>query len=197
MNNTTSYMEWSAVIAGAVLACAITLVLVQFGGGIGLSAMDVARYEGDNRIWRVIMVGLWLLWTQLMSSMAGGYLAGRMRAPMENAASHESEIRDGAHGLMVWAASTVAVAIALGLMSALAALAAQAGVDAPASPAAAAVPADFARRSGIIFGFVAAASSLVSAVAAWWMGTVGGAHRDATPDVSRHISFRRVVVKRS
>ena len=95
----SSYVECGAVFAGAILACAISLVLLQFGSAIGLSVAGIARYEGDRRIWQVIIAGAWALWVQLMSSMSGAYLAGRMRTPMENAASHESEIRDGAHGL--------------------------------------------------------------------------------------------------
>ena len=49
---------------------------------------------------------------------------------------------------------------------------------------------ELARKGAIIFGFAMAANSLVSAVAAWWMGTMGGDHRDTSFDLSKYISFR-------
>lgn len=44
--------------------------------------------------------------------------------------------------------------------------------------------ADTTRRYGILFGFLAAASLLVSAVAAWWAASTGGKHRDEGVDHS-------------
>ncbi len=185
---TPSYVEWSAVIAGTILACAVSVVLLQFGSALGLTAMRTLTYAGEHRTWRVIAVGIWLLWTQLMASMAGGYLAGRMRAPVSSAATHEREIRDGAHGLLVWATSMLVTIAAVTVVGFFTAMAAQTGTT-PVPDAS--IPEDFARKSGIIFGFAVAATSVVSGVAAWWMGTVGGDHRDRSPDVSHHISFRR------
>jgi uncharacterized protein YidB (DUF937 family) len=49
--------------------------------------------------------------------------------------------------------------------------------------------ADRARRYGVLFAFLTAASFLVSAVAAWWAGTTGGRHRDAETDHSRHLNW--------
>ncbi len=43
--------------------------------------------------------------------MAGGYLTGRMRRRFHDATEHESDIRDGAHGLLVWAGALVVGAI--------------------------------------------------------------------------------------
>lgn len=184
-----SYVEWSAVIAGAVLACAVSLVLLQFGNALGLS---IARFPRDQVITsgKVLVVGLWLLWVQLMASMSGGYLAGRMRGTWGNA-NAESEIRDGAHGLLVWATSSLVAVAAATIAAFLTALATQHGVDSDVE-----VPADMLRRSSVILGFSLAASSLVSAVAAWWMGTLGGDHRDKGADVSHYISFRRPAAKK-
>lgn len=189
----TSYVEWGVIIAGTILACAISLILIQFGNALGLSAVDTLKEEGSNVRWRVIAVGIWLLWVQLMASMAGGYLAGRMRAPVANIASHEGEIRDGAHGLLVWALSTLIAVSAAAVAGFLAAWAAHAGVDV-AQTAAAKVPdvsAEFKRHGAIIFNFGMVATSIVSAIAAWWMATVGGDHRDRGADASRYFSFRR------
>ena len=178
-----SYVEWSAVIAGSVLACAVSLVLFQFGNALGLS---VVRFQHDDNITagKIFAVGLWLLWVQLMASMAGGYLAGRMRGTW-GTNNHESEIRDGAHGLMVWATSTLAAMAAASLVATITAFASQQGVDNNVQ-----VPADLLRKSGVIFGFALAAISIVSAVAAWAMAVLGGDHRDEAVDASHYVSFR-------
>lgn len=177
------YVEWSAVIAGSVLACSVSLVLLQFGNAIGLS---VAHFQHDNAITpgKVFTVGLWLLWVQLMASISGGYLAGRMRASW-NEQNHESEIRDGVHGLLVWATSTLAAVAAAALVAAIAALAPQ---TAPAETADISV--DLLRRSSLVLAFSLTAISIISAVAAWAMAVLGGDHRDRAVDASHYVSFR-------
>ena len=79
-----SYIEWSAVIAGTVIACAITLVLTQFGSSLGFS-IDALTADNDNLPEQFFTLGLWILWVQLLSSIAGGYAAGRLRAPWDAA----------------------------------------------------------------------------------------------------------------
>jgi len=48
------------------------------------------------------------------------------------------------------------------------------------------------RNTAIIFAFITGATSIVSAAAAWWAGTVGGDHRDQGTDFSTHFSFRTI-----
>src|SRR5690606_3842306 len=60
--------------------------------------------------WIAIIGGLWLLWVQVSASIAGGYLAGRMRRRHGDATEYESDIRDGSHGLVVWALATLVAA---------------------------------------------------------------------------------------
>lgn len=168
-----SYVEWSAVFAGAVIALAISFIFLQFGGMIGLEIFE-PNQAGDKTRGMVIAAVLWLFWVQLMSSMAGGYLAGRMRAPLGDATATESEVRDGAHGVLVWATATLVAVAAGALGSALAHLG---HVDADVHKHAE-IAENLAKNSAIIFGFGAAAGSLVSAAAAAWMGTIGGEHRN-------------------
>ncbi len=182
-----SYVEWGAIIAGSVLACAVSLVLLQFGNTLGLS---VEHFQRDEHITsaKVITVGVWLLWVQLMASISGGYLAGRMRAPWTNAQhTHESELRDGTHGLLVWATSSITAVSAAAVVAFLSALVAQHGViDNDVH-----ISVDVSHRTNLILGFSLAATSLVSAVAAWRMGVLGGEHRDGAVDASRYVSFRK------
>ncbi|WP_316978062.1 hypothetical protein [Shumkonia mesophila] len=98
-----SYIDWAAVIAGTVLSSAISLVLLTFGAAIGLSMVSPFEGEGASGPVFAVALGLWVLWVVVSSFMAGGYLAGRMRRRAWDATPHEVEVRDGAHGLSVWA----------------------------------------------------------------------------------------------
>lgn len=107
----SSYVDWPAVIAGIVLASAISLVLMAFGAAIGLSFTDFRSPETAAPVWVAIAAGTWLLWVQVSSFMAGGYLTGRMRRRFHDSTEHESDVRDGAHGLLVWAGALVVGAV--------------------------------------------------------------------------------------
>ena len=108
---TSSYVDWPAIIAGVVLAAAISLVLLTFGSAIGLSFVNFRSAENVLPIWIAIAAALWLLWVQVSSFMAGAYLTGRLRRRLGDASEHEVEVRDGAHGLLVWGGALVVGAI--------------------------------------------------------------------------------------
>lgn len=182
-----SYIEWGTIMAGTVVALAITFVLLQFGSVVGLANITT-NLTADANITpgKVLGVGIWLLWVQLLSSLAGGYLAGRMRMPVAGATAHESDLRDGVHGLLVWATSTIAVVAAVAVMGAFAAL-----VDNPVDDAQRIADVTAMNENAIIiFAFFAAATSMVSGVASWAAATAGGDHRDTHADHSRYFSFR-------
>ena len=182
-----SYVEWSAVFAGAVLASAISIVLLQFGSAVGLAATSPLEGEGLTLPVRVLSSGVWILWAQITASIGGGYLAGRLRAPRTDAPDHEREVRDGVHGLLTWATATVAVFVAVSAASALAAL-----VTTHADHTDLTAQMIHARKNAaVVFAFGAAAISLVSATAAWWAAVKGGEHRDGSTDFSQHYSFRK------
>lgn len=182
-----SYIEWSTIIAGAVVACAISTVLLQFGAAVGLTQIT-HELSTDANITplKVLGIGIWLLWVQLLSSMAGGYLAGRMRMPIGGATLHESDMRDGIHGLLVWATATLAVVTFASIGASIAALA-----DNPVAD----VIKDADVRTmnehvTIIFAFIAGSTSLASGVVAWAAATKGGDHRDNNADHSAYFGFR-------
>ncbi len=97
-----SYVDWPAIFAGTVVATAISFLLVTFGSAVGLSLTSAYEGQGLSLMWFAIAAGLWLLWVQVSSFFAGGYLAGRLRRRHGDASEYESDIRDGAHGLVVW-----------------------------------------------------------------------------------------------
>jgi hypothetical protein len=182
-----SYVEWSAVFGGAVLALAISSVFLQFGSAIGLSMHSPYRHD-ELTAGGVLAIGIWLLWVQISASFAGGYLAGRMRMPVSFREDHEREMRDGMHGLLAWAIATVAVVIAASVLGAFAALTAHNPETAPITPGI-----ERLRHSTIVvFAFGAAASSFVSGAASWWAATKGGEHRDdPVTHKHHHVSFRK------
>lgn len=97
-----SSIDWAAVIAGAVVATAISFVLFTFGTGLGLSLTSPYPSEGVSVTVFLIVLGLWVIWVSVSSFFAGGYIAGRMRRRV-SASPHEAEVRDGVHGILVWA----------------------------------------------------------------------------------------------
>ncbi len=105
------YVDWSAIIAGIVLASAISLVLISFGSAIGLNFIDFNAREGAAPILIGIGAASWFLWVQISSFMAGGYLTGRLRRRHFDATEDESDMRDGAHGLLVWGGAMIIGAI--------------------------------------------------------------------------------------
>jgi len=121
--STHSYVDWPAILAGTIFALAISFVLTSFGAGLGLSLSSPYRGEGVSASWLAIAAGIWMAWVMVTGFGAGGYLAGRMRRPIGDAVGEEVEVRDGSHGLIVWATGTVlgaflAVSGAGGLISA-------------------------------------------------------------------------------
>ncbi|WDR07316.1 hypothetical protein PSQ90_07825 [Devosia rhodophyticola] len=111
----SSYVDWPAIFAGIVLASAISVILLAFGSAVGLSFTNFHAREGAAPIWIGIAGGLWLLWVQISSFLAGGYMTGRLRRRFRDATEHESDVRDGAHGLLVWAgAAVLGTVIAIG-----------------------------------------------------------------------------------
>jgi hypothetical protein len=122
---TVSFVEWSAVLAGAALAAALSFVLLTFGTAIGLSATSPWPNSGlSSKVIASIAV-FWVMAQQIGSVMVGGYVAGRMRSRWHEV-GHEVEFRDGLHGGLVWA---VGVLISALLVFATAGVATKTGAE--------------------------------------------------------------------
>jgi hypothetical protein len=111
-----SYLNWTPIVAGAIVAAALSFVLLSFGSAIGLAVASPSSTWRDTSWTLAFLGGLWLLLTSLASFGLGGYLAGRLRNSWRASISHEVEFRDGIHGLLVWG-----LAIGIGAFFALAA----------------------------------------------------------------------------
>lgn len=100
---TGSYLDWGSVIGGIVLASALSVVMLAFGSALGLSFSSATVSAKGFAIGAGVGASLWFIWVQVSSFMAGAYLTGRMRKRKADSTEHEVEVRDGSHGLLVWA----------------------------------------------------------------------------------------------
>src|SRR3978361_684905 len=138
VNTPTRYATWTPIILGAVIATALSSILLAFGTTIGLGVTSAAPTWRDASAALAILSGLYLIIEAVVSFGVGGYIAGRTMTA--SAASHISEIepRDGLHGLAAWA-----LAVVLGtLLAALVGSAAltRSGVSMPAARISAGAP---------------------------------------------------------
>ena len=95
------------MIAGAVMAAALSFVFLTFGSAIGLSAVSPWPDAGVSAKTAASLAVFWTLAQQIGAFMVGGYIAGRMRTRWAEANADETEFRDGLHGALVWAVGIV------------------------------------------------------------------------------------------
>jgi hypothetical protein len=111
------YIQWGPAIAGAVTAAALASVLHAFAGAIGLAVSSTAPTWRDASIALWLLSGIYLVLVAGASYGLGGYVAGLIRerqgSTLPPAAGDDVEMRDGLHGLIVWALATLLTALLL------------------------------------------------------------------------------------
>jgi hypothetical protein len=110
----TSGVSWAAIAAGAVASAALSLLLLAFGAGIGLSSISPWAGSGVSAATFKIGSGIYLVIVAVMASSIGGYLAARLRTKWSGLHTNEVYFRDTAHGLIAWALATLLSAGVLG-----------------------------------------------------------------------------------
>jgi hypothetical protein len=115
--STASGVAWPAIFAGAVGAAAISVMLLIFGAGLGLSSISPWPHDGVSVTTFTVLAAIWLVIVQWVSSAIGGYLAGRLRTKWNAVHTDEVFFRDTAHGFLAWGLATVFVAALLTLGS--------------------------------------------------------------------------------
>lgn len=109
--SSVSAVSWAAIVAGAVVAAATSLVMVILGSGLGLALASPWPGSAPTVGTFTIMAGIWLIVIQWAASGVGGYLTGRLRTRWVGTHTHEVFFRDTAHGFLAWALSTLLVAV--------------------------------------------------------------------------------------
>ncbi|GLS85071.1 hypothetical protein GCM10010873_00440 [Cypionkella aquatica] len=155
-----SYVDWAAIFAGAVVAIAIGILLTGFGSALGLSTLSAEPGEGSAKF-GLIISAVWIFLTIIAAYATGGYVAGRMRRRVDNAAAPEVAIHDAVNGVVVWAVGTLVGAVLLtnvvtGTLGAAGNVAAAAG-----SAAGTVVQATGTAVGGVAQGALAAAGAAV------------------------------------
>jgi hypothetical protein len=106
-------VSWGAVFAGAVGAAALSLVLILLGTGLGLSVVSPWAHDGISATTTSVSTIVWITVVQLLASVLGGYLAGRLRSRWVTVHAHEVYFRDTAHGFLAWSVATLLMATLL------------------------------------------------------------------------------------
>ncbi len=105
-----SGVSWAAIVAGAVVASALSLALLALGAGLGFSAMSPWSGQGASASTLGAASIAWLIGMQVVAAALGGYLAGRLRTKWAGVHTDEVFFRDTAHGFLVWAVGLVITA---------------------------------------------------------------------------------------
>ena len=108
-----SAVSWPAIFAGAVVSCALTLVLLTLGVALGATSVSPWSGSGVSATTFKVATGIYLIVIAMLSSSVGGYIAGRLRTRWNGAHTDEVYFRDTAHGLVTWAFASVLGAMLL------------------------------------------------------------------------------------
>jgi hypothetical protein len=106
----SSGVSWAAVIGGAFVASALSLILLALGTGLGLSSVSPWSNVGATASAIGAAAIVWFIVMQILASSFGGYLAGRLRTKWTGIHSDEVYFRDTAHGFLAWAVALVITA---------------------------------------------------------------------------------------
>lgn len=161
-------VSWGAILAGAVIGVATSLLLTAVAAGLGFSLGFPGLASRGSLSAFTPEAGAYAILVQVLSAALGGYVAGRLRHVWMDVHGDESHFRDTAHGLVAWAVMTVAaVILAAGVLAPYAdALAGHAAAAADAAPVDAKRAADIAAQSSFFIAVGMLLSAFVAAVAA-------------------------------
>jgi hypothetical protein len=114
LGDTEHTVCWGAITAGAFAAAGMTVILATLGTATGLALVTPWSNSGVSAGTFKIAAGGYLVLTAIISSVVGGYMAGRLRSKWINAPRQEVLFRDTAHGMVAWAFATLALVAVLG-----------------------------------------------------------------------------------
>jgi hypothetical protein len=109
-----SAISWGAIIAGAAVASAVSLLLFVLAAGLDLASFSRPLLRHGSAVGLTVMAAITLIASQWIASGVGGYITGRLRTRWASTHTHEVFFRDTAHGLITWAVVTLFMALGLG-----------------------------------------------------------------------------------
>ncbi len=106
----SSGVSWGAVMGGAFVAAAVSLIMLALGAGFGLMVVSPWSNAGVSAAAAGRVAILWLILNEAISCSLGGYLAGRLRTKWVAVHTDEVYFRDTANGFLAWAVAVVLTA---------------------------------------------------------------------------------------
>jgi hypothetical protein len=100
-------ISWGPVLGGAVVATAVTVLLVVLGSGLGFASVSPTSGSNPSATTFTVLAAIWLVVVQWVSSFFGGYLAGRLRPASGGLHGDEIMFRDTACGFVAWAVASL------------------------------------------------------------------------------------------
>jgi hypothetical protein len=104
-----SAVSWAAILSGAVVAAATSLLLFVLATGLGLTAVSPWPDGGASAGTLAGMTAIAFIMIQWISASVGGYITGRLRLKWVGLHTHEVFFRDTAHGFITWAVATLLI----------------------------------------------------------------------------------------
>jgi hypothetical protein len=102
------YVSWTPIVIGALVATALSSIMLAFAVSVGLGVSSAAPTWRDTSASLALLSGLYLIIQAVISFGVGGYIAGRARTGVvATLDSDATERRDGLHGLAAWALAVV------------------------------------------------------------------------------------------
>src|ERR1700753_899460 len=95
-------LQWTPILAGALVATALSSILVTFAATVGLGVSSTAPTWRDASWALWLLSGIYLILQALISFGCGGYVAGRTQGPAGRGHPAGNERREGFHGIAAW-----------------------------------------------------------------------------------------------
>jgi hypothetical protein len=107
-------VSWGAVIGGAFVIAALSVIMLALGAGFGLEVVSPWSNVGVSASTAGSITIVWLIVTEIIACLLGGYLTGRLRTKWAVIHQDEAHFRDTANGFLAWAVSVVMTLTFLG-----------------------------------------------------------------------------------
>jgi hypothetical protein len=100
--------SWPAILAGAAVIAAMTLVALSLGVGLGMTVVSPWGGSGVSATTFKVGTGIYFIVIAMIASALGGHVTGRLRHRFTGIHDNEVYFRDTIHGFVAWAVALIA-----------------------------------------------------------------------------------------
>jgi hypothetical protein len=112
--------QWSPIFVGALIATALSSIMLTFGATLGLGVSSASPTWRDASVALWVLSGLFLILQSLISFGCGGYVSGRTSTTVQGFEHEEVERFDGFQGIAAWALAVVIGALLTAMVATVA-----------------------------------------------------------------------------